>query len=84
MLPFASDNEDFTCSEMVVRHPDSGAPIGTAVRLYEGENFNNIVPTSVTDERCVVVKLFAVTDVGGVVVVDIRKGDVLRFHPQRR
>lgn len=84
VLPFDSDNEDFTCSEIVVRHPDSGEPIGTAVQLYEGGNFNAIVPNSVTDERCVVVKLFAVTDVGGVVVVDVRKGDVLRFHPQRR
>ena len=29
------------------------------------------------------VKLVVITDMGGVVVVDVRKSDVLRFHPSR-
>jgi len=30
-----------------------------------------------------VVKLVGITDRGGVVVIDVRKSDVLRFHPTR-
>jgi hypothetical protein len=31
----------------------------------------------------VVLKLYGTTDSGGVVVVDVRKNDVLRDHPSR-
>ena len=37
----------------------------------------------ITDDACIVVKLFAVTSTGGVVVVDVRKADILRDHPAR-
>ena len=60
-----------------------GVVIGQAVQLYNGADFFSPASDAVTDDRCVVVKLFGVTDVGGVVVIDVRKADVLRFHPQR-
>ena len=40
------------------------------------------IPTT-TEDACVVVKLIGITDVGGVVVIDVRKSDVLSLHPTR-
>ncbi len=36
-----------------------------------------------TEDSCIVVKLVGITDAGGVVVVDVRKSDLLRDHPAR-
>ena len=62
----------------------AGRFIGQAVQVYEGNDFNApIVPNGITEDRCVVVKLFGTTSSGGVVVVDVRKADILRDHPER-
>ena len=53
----------------------------------QGEDFNTPWPVDGgaggTEDRCVVLKLYGLTDVGGVVVIDVRKSDVLRDHPSR-
>jgi hypothetical protein len=83
VLPFPGDNLGLTCSTVPVTDK-RGNYIGDAVQLYTGGDFNNpIGPTGASEDRCVVVKLFATTSVGGVVVIDVRKGDVLRNHPER-
>ncbi len=83
ILPFPEDNAGFRCSAVDVTD-QSGKFIGQAVQLYEGNDFNSpIVPNGITEDRCVVVKLFGVTSSGGVVVVDVRKADILREHPER-
>lgn len=83
VLPFPADNTGNTCATMAVTDRD-GRHIGDAVQIYEGGNFNApIAPDGVTQDRCVVMKLFAPTSGGGVVVIDVRKADVLREHPAR-
>ncbi len=83
ILPFPEDNAGFQCSSIDVTD-QAGNFIGQAVQIYEGEDFNSpIVPNGVTEDRCVVVKLFGTTSSGGVVVVDVRKADILREHPER-
>jgi hypothetical protein len=83
ILPFPEDNAGFQCSSIDVTD-QAGKFIGQAVRVYEGEDFNSpIVPNGITEDRCVVVKLFGTTSSGGVVVVDVRKADILREHPER-
>jgi hypothetical protein len=62
-----------------------GNTIGEAVEVFQGGNFFQPHPASggPTEDACIVVKLVVTTDAGGVVVVDVRKSDVLRFHPSR-
>ena len=83
ILPFPEDNAGFQCSSIDVTD-QAGNFIGQAVQVYEGEDFNSpIVPNGITEDRCVVVKLFGTTSSGGVVVVDVSKADILREHPER-
>ncbi|NNF37611.1 MAG: hypothetical protein HKN71_03020 [Gemmatimonadetes bacterium] len=83
ILPFPEDNAGFQCSAVDVTD-QAGRFIGQAVQVYEGNDFNApIVPNGITEDRCVVVKLFGTTSSGGVVVVDVRKADILREHPER-
>jgi len=82
VLPFPSDNANFNCPTIPVQDR-RGVTIGTAVQLYQNGDFFQPDDGTITDDECVVVKLFAVTEAGGVVVIDVRKADILRFHPQR-
>ena len=83
VLPFPGDNSAFSCGTIPVTDK-RGNVIGNAVRIYNGGDFNNpIAPGGSTEDRCVVVKLFATTEAGGVVVIDVRKADVLNEHPAR-
>jgi hypothetical protein len=83
VLPFPSDNAGLTCSTIGVTDK-RGNSIGNAVQLYQGNDFNQpIPPNGVSEDRCVVVKLYGTTSAGGVVVIDVRKGDILREHPER-
>ncbi|MGD8318993.1 MAG: hypothetical protein PVJ02_01015 [Gemmatimonadota bacterium] len=83
VLPFPEDNANFRCATIPVTDK-RGTYIGNAVQIYNNNNFNDpIPPDGITEDRCVVMKLFASTDAGGVVVVDVRKADVLREHPDR-
>jgi len=82
-LPFPGDNAGLTCSTIPVQDL-AGQVIGNAVRLYEGENFTQpISPTGSTNDACVVVNLVGVTESEGVVVVPVRKADILKYHPNR-
>ena len=84
VLPFPGDNVGRTCASRTVLD-QSGANIGEAIEIYQGGNFNTPHPAAggPTEDACIVVKLVVITDMGGVVVVDVRKSDVLRFHPSR-
>jgi hypothetical protein len=83
MLPFPEDNDGLQCSTLPVTDK-RGALIGEAVQIYNGNDFNNpIGPDGISEDRCIVLKLFGTTSVGGVVVIDVRKGDILREHPER-
>ena len=83
VLPFPEDNVGYTCSTIPVQNR-SAVPIGEAVQLYEGRDFSSpIAADGVSEDRCVVMKLFATTSGGGVVVVNVRKRDILREHPGR-
>ena len=84
VLPFPEDNVGLTCALTNVVD-NVGATIGQAVEIYQGGDFNLPHPAigGPTEDSCIVVKLVGITDRGGVVVVDVRKSDVLRFHPTR-
>ena len=83
ILPFPTDNEGLTCSSIPVTDK-VGNLIGNAVQLYEGGNFTQpIPPDGITDDSCVVVRLFAITSANGVVVVPVRKSEILKYHPNR-
>jgi len=84
VLPFPQDNAAYTCATRVVTD-QAGTPIGSAIEIFAGGNFNTPHPAigGPTEDACIVVKLVAITDVGGVVVVDVRKSDVLSLHPSR-
>jgi hypothetical protein len=84
VLPFPGDNVGLTCATRVVLD-DVGNNIGDAVEIFQGGDFNTPHPAGggPTEDSCIVVKLVGITDVGGVVVVDVRKSDVLRLHPSR-
>ncbi len=83
VLPFPGDNAGYTCSTIPVTDK-RGTYIGRAVQIYNNQDFNDpIAPDGITEDRCVVMKLFAPTSGGGVVVIDVRKADVLREHPAR-
>ena len=71
-------------TETVPVTDQGGNTIGNAVEIFENGDFNTTYPPDgATEDACVVVKLFGVTDRRRVVVVDVRKADVLRDHPAR-
>jgi hypothetical protein len=80
VLPFPEDNAGLSCPTIPVTDK-AGNTIGNSVQLYIGEA--PIPPDGITDDSCVVVRLFATTSAGGVVVVPVRKSEILRYHPQR-
>ena len=84
VLPFPGDNLGLTCATRTV-FDQVGANIGEAVEIFQGGDFNLPHPASggPTEDACIVVKLVGITDVDGVVVVDVRKSDILRLHPSR-
>ncbi len=88
VLPSATDNVGLTCRSTAVTGLDAlGAlvPIGNAIEIFAGGDFQAPHPAAgaPTEDACIVMKLFGVTDVGGVVVIDVRKSDILRNHPSR-
>ncbi len=86
VLPFPEDNAGYTCGKVYPKNR-AGTDIGEAVRLYgDPTDFGTplIDDESITEDRCVVMKLFGTTSAGGVVVIDVRKADVFREHPARR
>ena len=84
VLPFPGDNAGLSCFTKVVLD-QFGTNIGSAVEIFAGGNFAAPHPPigPPTEDACIVVKLIGITDAGGVVVIDVRKSDVLRFHPSR-
>jgi len=83
VLPFTEDNAGLSCSTVPVADR-FGNPIGNAVQLYGNGDFTQPIPAGGTsDDACVVVKLFAITSADGVVVVPVRKSEVLKYHPNR-
>lgn len=83
VLPFPGDNAGLTCAAVPVTD-QVGRTIGSAVSIFENGDFDRPFPSDgATDDRCIVLKLFGVTNTGGVVVVDVRKADILRDHPAR-
>jgi hypothetical protein len=83
VLPFPSDNAGRSCRGTDVIDV-SGNSIGQAIEIFEDGDFSRpYPPNGATEDLCVVVKLFGVTDTGGVVVIDVRKSDILRNHPAR-
>jgi hypothetical protein len=83
VLPFPGDNAGIQCAGHEVTD-FSGNSIGTAIEIFANNNFNTPhPPNGPSNDRCVVIKLVGVTDSGGVVIVDVRKGDILRNHPAR-
>lgn len=64
-----------------------GLPIGQAVQIFQNGDFNAPFPpdggAGGNADTCVVVKLFGVSSSGGVVTIDVTKGDILRDHPAR-
>ena len=83
VLPFPEDNEGLSCPTIPVSD-QVGNPIGNAIQLYTGEEFTQpIDPDGITDDSCIVVNLFAITSAGGVVVVPVRKSEILKYHPNR-
>ena len=84
VLPFPLDNVGLTCATKVVLDQFNN-DIGSAVEIFAGGNFAAPHPAlgPPTEDGCIVVPLIGITDVGGVVVVDVRKSDVLSLHPSR-
>lgn len=85
VLPFPEDNAGRTCATLNVVNRN-GQLIGSAVRVFS--DADGLVPYpavgGATEDQCIVLKLFGITETGGVVVVDVRKGDILREHPTRQ
>ena len=83
ILPFAEDNAGRTCATVPVQDRN-GATVGQAVQIYNGNSFSDpIAESGITEDSCVVVKLFGTSTSGGVVVIPVRKADILRNHPAR-
>jgi hypothetical protein len=83
VLPFPEDNAGRQCRTTEVRDV-TGNPIGQAVEIFASGDFSQpYPPDGPTEDLCVVLKLFGITDSGGVVVVDVLKSDILRNHPSR-
>lgn len=90
-LPFPEDNVDpagnpFQCATTIVTDQE-GRTLGEAVQIFEAGDFNSPWPADGgaggSEDRCVVLKLYGATDSGGIVVIDVRKSDILRDHPSR-
>lgn len=83
-LPFPGDNAGLDCQPLDV-FARGGRAIGRGIRIFQDANGQLPFPAEggATDDACVIVKLFGVTSAGGVVVVDVRKADILREHPAR-
>ena len=89
VLPSDEDNLGLACSSKAVTGLDAtGAlvPIGSAIEIFAGGDFLSPHPAAggPSEDSCIVLKLFGVTDSGGVVVIDVRKSDSLRGHPSRQ
>ncbi|MBT8395841.1 MAG: hypothetical protein KJN92_02695, partial [Gemmatimonadetes bacterium] len=83
ILPFPEDNDGLSCPTVPVTDK-VGDPIGNAVQLYNGGEFTlPIAADGITDDSCIVVRLFAITSADGVVVVPVRKSEILKYHPNR-
>ena len=83
VLPFPADNRGCAVCQLPVTD-QAGKFIGNAVQIYENGDFTRpIAPDGATEDRCVVMKLFGTTSSGGVVVIDVRKADLLKEHPER-
>jgi hypothetical protein len=83
VLPFPSDNAGHRCAGADVKDL-TGTSIGQTVEIFENGDFSRpYPPNGATEDTCIVLKLFGVTDSGGVVVIDVRKSDILRNHPSR-
>ena len=83
VLPFPEDNIGLQCASIPVTD-QTGAFIGNAIQIFENGDYNRpIAADGITEDSCIVVKLFGATNTGGVVVVDVRKADILRDHPSR-
>jgi len=85
VLPFAEDNVGLTCAVQTIFPAGGAASIGDAIDIFNGDDFQDPHPAlgAPTEDACVVVKLFGVTAAGGVVIVNVRKSDILRDHPAR-
>ena len=58
-----------------------GNALGNAIQLYAGADDSSPIPANgISDDACIVANVYAITDIGGVVVVPIRKADILRFQ----
>jgi hypothetical protein len=83
VLPFPEDNAGLSCASIPVTGK-AGNNIGNAIQLYNGGDFvQPIGANGATDDACIVVKLFATTSANGVVVIPVRKVDMLKYHPNR-
>jgi hypothetical protein len=83
VLPFPEDNAGLSCPTIPVTD-QGGNSIGNAIQVYTGGDYNFPIPAGgITDDSCIVVKLFAITSAGGVVVVPVRKSEILKYHPNR-
>jgi hypothetical protein len=83
VLPFPEDNAGRQCRTMPILD-NTGQPVGNAVEIFADGDFSRPhPPNGPSEDLCVVLKLFGVTDAGGVVVVDVLKSDILRNHPAR-
>jgi hypothetical protein len=84
VLPFPEDNVGRTCQSLAVFNR-AGRNLGSAIRIYQDQDGQLPYPAvgGATDDECIVLKLFGITSGGGVVVVDVRKGDIVRDHPLR-
>ena len=90
-LPFTEDNVDpagnpFQCATTTVTD-QTGRTLGEAIQVFEAGDFNSPWPADGgvggSEDRCVVMKLYGATTSGGIVVINVRKSDVLRDHPSR-
>lgn len=86
-LPFPGDNDGFSCPATLEVTDRYGNVIGQALEIFQGGNPDNPWPVDGgaggNEDRCIVLKLYGVTNTGGVVVVDVRKSDILARHPSR-
>ena len=66
VLPFPADNAAFTCATVAVNDRD-GNFIGDAIEVFNNNDFNDPHPAlgGPTEDSCVVVKLFGISDAGG-------------------
>jgi len=83
-LPFPEDNAGLICQTKSVFN-GSGQLVGEAIDIFADGSGQVPYPAEggPTEDRCVVIKLYGVTSGGGVVVIDVRKGDILKNHPAR-